>query len=92
MEIEEYLKSIGINKAGNQSDNGAYVIDLGSSDEYGKIFSKLENNEDLIIMQENQVVTVQGSSLLYEDEEEQLLLNLIADFDTDRYQLIVNRI
>lgn len=92
MEIKQYLQSINIDKEGSLSDDNAYVIDLTDSNEYGKIYSKLEKAEDLDIMYDNQVITEQGSSLVYESLSEPLLLNLIADFEADKYQLIVNLI
>lgn len=92
MEIKEYLKSIGITQAGGVGKDGAYVVDLLDSNEYGKMFSTLEKCDDLDIMEENQVVTEQGSSLLYESESQPYLLNLIADWEGDIYQLVVNTI
>ena len=92
MEVKEYLKSIGINQSGQEGKQGSYIIDLANSDEYGRVFSKLERAEDLEILQDNQVITEQGSSLMYESETKPYLLNLIADFDGDKYQLIVNEI
>lgn len=92
MEIKEYLKSIGVAQSGSIGKDGAYVIDLLDSNEYGKMFSTLEKCDDLDIMEENQVVTEQGSSLLYESESQPYLLNLIADWEGDIYQLVVNTI
>ena len=42
--------------------------------------------------EENQMITEQGSSLMYEVIDEDYIINLIADFDSDRYQLIINNI
>jgi len=92
MTIEEFLKDIGITKTGSIGEDGAYVIDLVDSNEYGRIFSTLEKSTDLDILEDNQVVTEQGSSLIYESDTEPYLLNLIADFDGDVYQLVVNNI
>lgn len=87
--IKDYLKSIGINQSGTEKED-TYVIDLQNSDEYGRVYSRLENADDLDILQDNQVITEQGSSLMYESETQPYLLNLIADFDGDVYQLIIN--
>ena len=91
-EFEEYLDSIGILDRGNISDDGAYVVDLNTSDDYGKIFSKLEKCEDLEILQDSQVVTEQGSSLIYESKSTNYILNLISDWESDKYQLVINNI
>ena len=92
MSIEEFLKNIGITQSGSIGEDGAYVIDLLDSNEYGKVFSTLEKSTDLDILEDNQVVTEQGSSLIYESDTEPFLLNLIADFDGDVYQLVINNI
>ena len=92
MTEKEYLESIGITKAGAMGDDNSYVVDIMDSNEYGKIFTTLEKSDDLDPLEDNQVVTEQGSSLMYESMSEPFLLNLIADFDGDVYQLIVNKI
>lgn len=92
MSVEEYLKSIGISKEVEQGTDDSYIISIMNSNEFGKIFSKLENAEDLDPLEDNQVVTEQGSSLVYESISEPYMLNLIADFDGDVYSLIINYI
>ena len=74
------------------SEDGSYVIDIIDSNKYGKIFSILDKSDDLDILEDNQVITEQGSSIMYESLSEPYLLNLIADFDGDVYQLIVTKI
>jgi hypothetical protein len=95
MTEQEYIKELGINKQANKGDGNSYVVDILNSDEYGRIYSILDkaiDNEELEMLEDNQVVTEQGSSLLYESTSEPYLLNLLADFDGDVYQLIINRI
>ena len=92
MNPKVYLNSIGITQSGAPGDDGSYVIDLLDSDDYGKMFSKLERIKDLDLLEDNQVITEQGSSLMYESKSEPFLLNLIADFDGDVYQLVVTEI
>lgn len=91
MTEKEFLSSIGINIEGQIGDD-AYVVDIADSNEYGKVFSKLEKADALDPLEDNQVVTVQGCSLMFEAVDEPYILNLIADFDEDKYQLIVNKI
>lgn len=90
-EFEELLDRLDISERGKLS-NDRYVITLVDSDDYGRIFSKLDKSNILDIIEENQVVTEQGSSLMYGDDEEKFLLNLIADFDSDQYQLVLDKI
>lgn len=91
MGVDEYLQSININKEPIEGEDG-YIIDILNSAEYGKIFSRLEDSDDLEILEDNQVVTEQGSSLVYESLSQPYLLTLIADFDGDKYELVINEI
>lgn len=92
MTPKEYLKTLGITLLGTVSDNNSYVVDIKDSNEFGKIFSILERADDLDILEDNQVVTEQGSSLSYESLSTPYLLSLIADFEGDVYSLIVDNI
>lgn len=91
MSIEELLNKLNINLTGNQSKN-SYIIDIPNSDEYGRIYSKLDKSNIVEEYEENQMITEQGSSLMYEVIDEDYIINLIADFDSDRYQMIINNI
>ena len=92
MDINQYLKSIGIDKEPVESDSGSFVIDLLNSQEYGKMFSKLEKSEDLDILEDNQVIIEEGSSLVYESISQPILISLLADFEGDKYQIVINNI
>ena len=91
MDKQQYLQSIGINKDGEYAED-AYIVSLTNSNEYGRIFTILEKSDDLDIMEDNQVITEQGSSLMYESESQPFIISLLADFDQDIYQLVVNTI
>lgn len=91
MSIEELLNKLNINLTGNQSKN-SYIIDIPNSDEYGRIYSKLDKSDIVEEYEENQMITEQGSSLMYEVVDEDYIINLIADWSSDRYQLIINQL
>lgn len=92
MKIEDIIKKLNINYKGNYTEDGAYVIDLPNSEAFGNIFTLLENNNMIDTLEDNQVVTEEGSSLLYEIIGESYILNLLADWDTGNYQLIINNL
>ena len=92
MSVKEFLSSLGIEDTPEKSENGSYVVSLKSSNDFGRMFTKLEKADDLSPLEDNQVVTEQGSSLMYESESEPYLVNLLADFDGDVYELIVTEI
>lgn len=90
MSIPQYLKQNNINKTYTISEDNNYIITLDNSDDFGKMFSHLEKIEDLEQLEDNQVVTEQGTSILYKSNSENYLFNLIADFDSNVYELIVS--
>lgn len=92
MNIEEYLSTLNIRYEGEIGEDNSYVIDIPNSQDWGSVFTKLDKSEDLEALENNQVVTEQGSSLVYQSLSEPFLISLIADFEGDRYQLIVNQI
>lgn len=91
MDIKEYLESLGIEDEGFYEED-SYIINMDNSKDYGRIFTILDTSEDIDIIPSNQLVTDQGSSLMYESISEPLLLNLLADFDGGVYQLVVNEL
>ena len=42
--MEEFLRKLGIDKTGEKGLNGAYVITINNSDDYGKYYSKLDKS------------------------------------------------
>lgn len=89
--MDEILKEIGIDLEGTFDTEGGYVVDLNSSTQFGKIYSKLDKNEDLNFLESNSILTVDNASLIYryEDEAE---ITLLGDFNNDKYQLVVNKL
>ena len=91
MELEELLTQLNIKDEGDYS-NDSYIIDLDNSDTYGKTYTKLEKSNLLEPLEENQVVTLQGSSLMYKTTDNSYIINLISDWEGNKYQLIINEI
>lgn len=89
--MEKFLRSIGINKVGTYGKNDSYVVDLNDSDEFGKVFSTLDNNEELEYMDENNLLTVSNATMIYRYKD-QYQVQLIADFNNDAYKLVVNEL
>lgn len=79
MSEPEFLATIGITKSGTYGDHGNYVVDLGTSDFFGKIFSILDKSDSVDEYEDNQLLTEQGSSLIYISNDDQFMLNLLAD-------------
>lgn len=89
--IENFCKEkLNIDNELIRGEDNSFIISLYNSDEFGKIYSKLENSNFLNQLDENTVVTDQGSSLLYKADDANLLINLTADWDGDIYKLVIN--
>lgn len=89
--IENILDRLQLNMTGRY-DNQFYVIDIEDSDEYAKVFSKLEKNaistEYPTFGTNSNDSTVKVTNYFELDEDnETYLLFLIADFDNDKYYL-----
>lgn len=87
MDINELLQELNINKEYEKIDNRTYSITIDNSNEFGKIFTKLDNSNIIESLEDSQLVTNEGTSLIYENEE--YLLTLQANFENDIYNLII---
>lgn len=89
--MDEILRELGIDLEGTYDSEGGYVVDLNSSNQFGKIYSKLDKSDDLNFLESNSILTTDNASLIYryEDEAE---LTLLGDFNNDKYQLVVNKL
>lgn len=86
----ELLRKIGITIPGYYSNVDTYVIDLDSADEYSKVFSKLDKSDLVDEVEESSVSNVSVSNVMYTSNN--YSLNIIADFDSDTYKLVVHRL
>lgn len=91
MTIEQLLKNLGVDKIGEYSNKNTYVIDLYSSEEFGKMYSLLDQNKDLEYEEESSLLTVDNGSLMYNYNDEFQIV-LIADFKNDQYHMTVKEL
>lgn len=68
---KEFAKELGIKFDGYETTDGAYVIDLPNSNEFSKIYTLLDKNEDIDL-------DIEGSHFIGELIE---MLYLAEDFD-----------
>lgn len=84
--MEELLRSIGINKKGEYSKSGSYIVDIDSYDDYAKYYSLLEKSE-LDEVQDTAQITVHTTNVTFANDTYQIVLQ--ADLDEDIYKLVV---
>lgn len=88
--MKELLNKIGITDAGYFSSKDNYVIDFDSASEYNRAFSKLDKTDLVEENDDASVANVSVSNIMYSNDE--FSLNLIADFDSDSYRLVVTKL
>ena len=89
--INSLIKLLKLDSYGGNYGRKNYVIDLNDDSEWGKVYTILDSTPELDQIEENVLLTEHNSSLLYNYNDE-LLLNLKADFDNDQYQLVISEI
>lgn len=83
--MQEFLKQLGIDLELNRTDDGDYSANISDSNEYGRIFSKLDKSNLIEEEQECSTVTFENSNIQYVNDE--YTITLIADFENDTYSL-----
>ena len=89
--INSLLKLLKLDIYGGNYGRKNYIIDLNDDSEQGRVYTILDSTPELDQIEENVLLTEHNSSLLYNYNDE-LLLNLKADFDNDQYQLVISEI
>lgn len=85
--MEEFLKELGITNKITSKELNKLVIDIEDSDEYGRIYSKLDKNDLVTEDQDSSQVTFDTSSIQFESDD--YLITLLADFENDKYTLTI---
>ena len=85
--MEEFLKELGIQGTPQRSNENTYILDIDGSDNYGRIYSRLDRSELLEENEDASQLTIDTSSIRYESEKYDL--TLLADFNADTYQLVI---
>lgn len=83
--MEKFLKQLGIDLTLYKNDDGDYSADIKDSNEYGRIFSKLDKSDLIDEDQECSTVTFENSNIQYVNDD--YTITLIADFENDTYSL-----
>ena len=87
--MKEFLKQLGIENDGYLSDDDEYIIEIEESNEYSKIFSKLDNNELKKEIDDDSVFDLNNNVLYFESED--YYIELDADLENDEYFLKIRK-
>lgn len=85
--MESVLRELDIYLEGSYSKDGSYVIDIYDSDDFGRIYSLLDNNKNVEELDDSSLLNQHSANISYLYDDYQL--TLVADFDEDLYKLVV---
>ena len=88
--MEEFLRDIGIVGTLNTASNGSKVLDIEGSNNYGRVFSRLDNSSELQEDEENAQLTLNTAYNIYYSDK--YMITLQANFDRDEYKLTIKEI
>ena len=82
--MEEFLQELGITLPGYEDEDLKYVVDIPDSNEYAKVFSRLDNNSSILEIP-NEKNDFNFDVIHYESEF--YYIDLFSDYDKDEYRL-----
>ena len=85
--MNDLLREFGLALEGEYTKDGSYIVDIYDSNEFGRVYSALENGKNVEELYDNSLLTVHNASISYLYGDYQL--NLIADFDEELYKLVI---
>ena len=88
--MNKLLKELGINYPGEYAASGSYIVNIPDSNAFGKVYSLLDNSDLVYNLEDNDLIGEESVSVMYTNDE--FLLNLIMDMDSEKYQLVVTRV
>ena len=84
--MEELLKILRITEPPIESENGVYVIDLADSDEFSKMYSRL-NRCGIVDEVDEASQNTLNPSIQFANDDFNITLN--GDLETEEYKLII---
>jgi hypothetical protein len=85
--VEKLLRELNIYLEGSYSKDGSYIVDIYDSDDFGRIYSLLDNNRNVEELESSSLLNTHSANISYLYDDYQL--TLIADFDEDLYKLVI---
>lgn len=88
MEMDEFLKSLGINEAGVYEGH-KYVVELADSDTYSKAYTILSKSDKVDLDGDWTLVSQKMSELMFLSDDYDV--KLIANYTDDIYRIVVEK-
>lgn len=87
--MRDFLNHLGIYDEGQQV-NKTYIIDFDDINAFNKAFKKLDKSDEIEESEESSVLNSSVSTIVYNNDN--YLITLSANFDTDEYKLVIQDI
>ena len=84
--IKEFISQLGITQEGVEQED-KYIIDLGDSNAYSRVYTILDKSELVDLDIENISMDVEQSTMVYLSDDFDLTLN--ANFNENKYTLTI---
>ena len=82
--MEEFLKSIGIDKQGTYTDDGCYSIDL-TDDEWSKYYNKLNKSKELEVDEDISNIAEDSSTIVFYSD----IYDITLIENDEEYKLVI---
>ena len=95
MTMIKFLDFLKVSKDGEfGSGESSYTLDIEDSNEWGRLYSKFNKNEELEQLEDGSILTLHNASILYlyEGELGNYQVVLTADYDHNNYKLVINEV
>lgn len=88
--MKEFLRELGITQQGEYTEDNNYVIDLENSNEFNRVYGKLDSSDRIEENEDASVVNLDVTNIIYFCDE--FAINLIADFTQNEYKIVVTQV
>ena len=87
--MEKFIRDLNLNKSGHYEKN-KYIIQLEDSNEFSRVYTLLDNSNLVWLDTEAVLISEHSTVLVYNDEDLNFNVKLIADYDGENYQIIIS--
>lgn len=88
--MDEFLKQIGIDTEAQQQIDGIYTVPIEDSNEYNKIYSRLERSD--LVDEDAEESHMSADTSVIEYVGDSYVIDLFADFEKDAYRLEIKEV
>lgn len=88
--MEEFLDALNIPINGEYDNDGNLIVELKDSDEFAKVYSKLDRSNLVDEDEESSVISLDNGSIQFIGDD--YIITLLSNDDADEYKLTIKSI